>query len=51
MAGYTRFGPPPSNLTKSAEEALFSGGIGTLNGFTIADDEGKVIGLLQGAVA
>src|SRR5919109_991762 len=27
---------------------LFSGGIGTLNEFTIAYDEGKVIGLLQG---
>jgi hypothetical protein len=27
---------------------LFSGGIGTLNEFTIAYDEGKIIGLLQG---
>jgi hypothetical protein len=27
---------------------LFAGGIGTLNEFTIAYDEGKVIGLLQG---
>jgi len=27
---------------------LFSGGIGTLNEFTIAYDEGKVIGVLQG---
>jgi uncharacterized protein (TIGR00725 family) len=27
---------------------VFSGGIGTLNEFTIAYDEGKVIGLLQG---
>ena len=27
---------------------LISGGIGTLNEFTIAYDEGKVIGLLQG---
>jgi uncharacterized protein (TIGR00725 family) len=48
---YSGFGFKGRNVVaiRSADIVLlFSGGIGTLNEFTIAYDEGKVIGLLQG---
>jgi hypothetical protein len=48
---YSGFGFKGRNVIaiRSADIVLlFSGGIGTLNEFTIAYDEGKVIGLLQG---
>ena len=48
---YSGFGFKRRNViaVRSADIViLFSGGIGTLNEFTIAYDEGKVIGLLQG---
>jgi uncharacterized protein (TIGR00725 family) len=48
---YSGFGFKGRNViaVRSADIVLlFAGGIGTLNEFTIAYDEGKVIGLLQG---
>jgi uncharacterized protein (TIGR00725 family) len=48
---YSGFGFKGRNViaVRSADIViLFSGGIGTLNEFTIAYDEGKIIGLLQG---
>jgi uncharacterized protein (TIGR00725 family) len=48
---YSGFGFKGRNViaVRSADIVLlFSGGMGTLNEFTIAYDEGKVIGLLQG---
>jgi uncharacterized protein (TIGR00725 family) len=48
---YSGFGFKGRNViaVRSADIVLlFSGGIGTLNEFTIAYDEGKVIGLLRG---
>jgi uncharacterized protein (TIGR00725 family) len=48
---YSGFGFKGRNVIaiRSADIVLlFAGGIGTLNEFTIAYDEGKVIGLLQG---
>ena len=48
---YSGFGFKGRNVIgiRSADIVLlFSGGIGTLNEFTIAYDEGKIIGLLQG---
>ena len=48
---YSGFGFKGRNViaVRSADIViLVSGGIGTLNEFTIAYDEGKVIGLLQG---
>ena len=48
---YSGFGYKGRNViaVRSADIViLFAGGIGTLNEFTIAYDEGKVIGLLQG---
>ena len=51
VAIYSGFGFKGRNViaVRSADIVLlFSGGIGTLNEFTIAYDEGKVIGLLQG---
>ena len=48
---YSGFGFKGRNViaVRSADIVIFfSGGIGTLNEFTIAYDEGKVIGLLQG---
>lgn len=49
---YTGFGMKGRNvvLVRSADIALFvGGGTGTLNEFTIAYDEGKVIGILKGS--
>ena len=48
---YSGFGFKGRNViaVRSADIVLlFAGGIGTLNEFTIAYDEGKIIGLLQG---
>jgi uncharacterized protein (TIGR00725 family) len=48
---YSGFGLKGRNViaVRSADIViLFSGGIGTLNEFTIAYDEGKIIGLLRG---
>jgi hypothetical protein len=48
---YSGFGFKGRNViaVRSADIVLlFSGGVGTLNEFTIAYDEGKIIGLLQG---
>jgi len=49
---YTGFGLKGRNvinIRSSDIVVIFSGGIGTLNEFTIAYDEGKVIGILEGS--
>lgn len=48
---YTGFGLKGRNVVNvrsSDVVIIFGGGIGTLNEFTIAYDEGKVIGVLEG---